>query len=106
MGFLITGDTEMQVYLTEYGKETILTRTFNPRYFTINDSDVNYVWNAVLDRSVADISGDQSADNVFALSKYRNIKGSIIRNVSGSAPIPVPGATTISETIVTSEPLT
>lgn len=95
MGFLVTGETEMQVYLTEYGKRMILAQTFRPAKFTINDSDVNYLTNQVMDKSVADISGDYD-DNIFALSEFRNIRESIIRKISsdGSKPIAIVGATT------------
>ena len=90
MGFVKTGETEMQVYLTEFGKNTILQRTFNPTQFTINDADADYLGNVIMDKNVADISGDYD-DNVFALSKYRNIKGSVIWKVrDGIAPPPVP----------------
>ena len=41
MGFLKTGDTEMQIYLTEYGKNKMLEQQFVITSFTINDSDVN-----------------------------------------------------------------
>ena len=80
MGFVKTGETEMQVYLTEYGKNTILKRTFEPTHFTVNDSDVDYLGNVIMDKNVADISGDYD-DNIFALSKYHNINGSVIWRV-------------------------
>ena len=78
MGFLKTGDTEMQVYLTEFGKKKMLEQSFTPTHFSINDSDVNYGLNTVLVKSVVDISGDYD-DNIFSLSKWQNISGSIIR---------------------------
>ena len=81
MGFLKTGVTEMQVYLTEYGKRMILAQTFRPAKFTINDSDVNYLTNMVMSKAVVDISGDYD-DNVFALSEYRNIRNSLIRKTT------------------------
>ena len=52
MGFLKTGATEMQVYLTEYGKRMILAQTFNPALFSINDSDVNYLTNMIMSKAV------------------------------------------------------
>jgi len=81
MGFLKTGDTEMQVYLTEFGKKKMLEQSFTPTHFSINDSDVNYGTNTVLVKVVVDISGDYD-DNVFSLSKWQNIKSSIIREHS------------------------
>lgn len=84
MGFLtITGDTEMQVYLTEYGKQQILAQSFAPKSFSLNDSDVNYKTNTTMTKAVADVSGDYD-DNVFSLSKWDNIKTSIIRKYTPS----------------------
>lgn len=97
MGFVKTGTTEMQVYLTEYGKRTILSRTFDPRQFSVNDADVDYDGNVVLDKNVADISGDYD-DNIFALSKFRNIKNSIIWKIREQPVIPpiIGGGSSIS----------
>lgn len=81
MGFLKTGSTEMQVYLTEYGKQKMLEQSFHPMQFTLNDSDVNYLTNMTMSKAVVDVSGDYD-DNVFSLSKWQNIRGSIIRNVA------------------------
>ena len=106
MGFVKTGETEMQVYLTAHGKNTILSRTFNPKSFTINDSDVNYLTNQIMDKLVADISGDYD-DNVFALSKNKNIKGSVIYKATLTpSPIPIPGATTLSQETTLQTPST
>jgi hypothetical protein len=99
MGFLKTGttfcdvtsDNEMQVYLTNYGKDRILAQSFVPRFFTLNDSDVNYLTNQVMNKSMPDISGDYD-DNVFSLSKLRNIKGSIIYKLSGTTIVQVESA--------------
>ena len=49
-------------------------------YFTINDADVNYLTNTVMNKNVADISGDYD-NNVFSMSKWRNIQASVIRRV-------------------------
>jgi len=81
MGFLKTGSTEMQIYLTEYGKKKMLEQSFTPTQFTLNDSDVNYLANNVMTKSVIDVSGDYD-DNIFSLSKWQNIAGSIIRRVT------------------------
>lgn len=88
MGFLKTGATEMQVYLTEYGKRKMLEQSFTPATFSINDSDVNYLTNQVMNKAVTDVSGDYD-DNVFSLSKWENIKTSIIRKIVTGAPKPV-----------------
>jgi hypothetical protein len=80
MGFLKTGTTEMQVYLTAYGKDMMLQQSFTPVSFSMNDSDVNYLTNQVMNKSVVDISGDYD-DNVFSLSKWQNIKTSIIASI-------------------------
>ncbi len=84
MGFLKTGSTEMQIYLTEYGKKKMLEQSFHPMQFTLNDSDVNYLTNTVMTKAVVDVSGDYD-DNVFSLSKWQNIGGSIIRRVAAPA---------------------
>jgi hypothetical protein len=81
MGFLKTGSTEMQIYLTEYGKKKMLEQSFHPMQFTLNDSDVNYLTNTVMTKAVVDVSGDYD-DNIFSLSKWQNIGGSIIRRVT------------------------
>jgi hypothetical protein len=90
MGFLKTGSTEMQIYLTEYGKKKMLEQSFHPMQFTLNDSDVNYLTNTVMTKAVVDVSGDYD-DNVFSLSKWQNIGGSIIRRVN---------TTTTSQTVI------
>lgn len=82
MGFLKTNvdDIQMQIYLTEYGKKRMLERHFNPTHFSMNDSDVNYNDAlTVISKKVVDASGDYN-DNIFSLSKFANIKGSIIRS--------------------------
>lgn len=95
MGFLKTGDTEMQVYLTEYGKNQMLEQTFMPTSFSINDADVNYLTNEVMNKSVADISGDYD-NNVFSLSRYRNIKSSIIYKTNATTATSVTGSTNVA----------
>jgi hypothetical protein len=98
MGFLkTTGDTELQVYLTEFGKRKMLEQHFAPAYFTLNDSDVNYVTNTVLVKVVADVSGDYD-DNVFSLSKWQNIRGAIIR-ADNTVP-EIVQTTTVSQTVL------
>ena len=95
MGFLVTGDTEMQVYLTDFGKNQMLAQTFAPTQFTINDADVNYLTNQVMNKNVVDVSGDYD-NNVFSMSKWRNIQVSIIRMVtplSVSGNVTTPAAT-------------
>ena len=84
MGFLKTGSTEMQIYLTEYGKRKMLEQSFTPVQFTLNDSDVNYLTNTVMTKAVVDVSGDYD-DNVFSLSKQQNIKASIIRRINNNS---------------------
>lgn len=81
MGFLKTGSTEMQIYLTDYGKKKMLEQSFTPVSFSLNDADVNYLTNTVMTKSVVDVSGDYD-DNVFSLSKWQNIKTSIIRRIT------------------------
>ena len=101
MGFLKTGTTDqMQVYITEYGKKQILQQSFIPRYFTINDSDVNYLTNQVMNKEVVDISGDYD-DNVFSLSKLRNIKTSIIQDINTGTPTGGGSSTTVVATTTT-----
>jgi hypothetical protein len=96
MGFLKTGTTDqMQVYITEYGKTQILQQSFLPMYFTINDSDVNYLTNQVMNKEVVDISGDYD-DNIFSLSRLRNIKTSIIQNINTGTPTGGVATTTAS----------
>jgi len=86
MGFLKTGTTDqMQVYITDYGKAQILQQSFTPIYFTINDADVNYLTNQIMNKEVADISGDYD-NNVFSVSKLRNIKTSIIQTINAGTP--------------------
>jgi hypothetical protein len=103
MGFLITGDTEMQVYLTEYGKNKILYRSFVPASFSINDADVNYLTNQIMTKSVVDISGDYD-DCVFSLSAYRNIKESIIKSVTSSSPPSPIAIEDVNESVVLEVP--
>lgn len=96
MGFLKTGDTEMQVYLTDFGKNQMLAQTFTPSYFTINDADVNYLTNQIMSKSAADVSGDYD-NNVFSMSKWRNIQTAVIRRLV--TPTPVSTSVTATTTL-------
>jgi hypothetical protein len=71
---------EMTVYLTDYGRETLLNTGFGTGsislYFTVSDSDTNYVGNQNLNQLTNDVTGDYT-DIVYSLSKNVIIKNEL-----------------------------
>ena len=80
MGLLSTGSTvELQVYLTDLGRQALLQQGFAPVSFSISDDDVDYNANGSLTQIAVDLTGDYT-DNVFSISKNITIKNQIIRS--------------------------
>lgn len=74
-----TTTIDMNVYLTELGRDLLLQQGFVPVSFSISDADTDYFANQLVKQQSPDLTGDYN-DNVYSLSKNVKIKNQIIRN--------------------------
>lgn len=86
MGFITNIQTtanqttiDMNVYLTDLGRNLLLQQGFIPVSFSISDADTDYFANQSINQELPDLTGDYN-DNVYSLSKNVKIKEQIIRN--------------------------
>ena len=62
MGFVQTGNTITEAYLTQFGRDLLLSGGFNVKYFSLGDSDINYTLkDLVMSANVVDVSGNNNS---------------------------------------------